>query len=433
MLLRIPRYFPVMLASFLFLLLLFSSKPAAVSASERDFRVEWLYRDSIAGAHPSAVRWLDSGRFLAVYNGYMNPQVMEVTPAGEITWRFTGLQASSARRLPDGSTLLADSGAPGYPMVPRLIQVDPAGRITWEHRFSSRAQAPTSVDLLANGRFLVTTRDRAFELTREGEKGFLLESLALPAPANPQGAFLYLIAARELPSGNILLVDRGIYGRKNGCVVEVTPDGRVVRRIGPLERPADAVLLENGHLRVLELGSFSVQEYDSAGELVDAISYRQLIAELGVSNQWNGFLLPSGHFLLSISHSWGGATAVLEINDNIPRLFIDETEFLPRGDLLMADGRMLAPARELFEMAGLQLYFHEESGRLQAWRGSTNIFLTLEEPFYELRGQVLPMVAAPRLHEGRTYLPVRLLQEAFGMTLTRGPGEKSRRVNITTE
>jgi len=99
-------------------------------------------------------------------------RVIEVDAAGNTTWSLAaGLDfAHSAERLPNGNTLISDTGHD------RVIEVTPAGSIVWNSQTvalsdGSTLSYPNDADWLSAGNYLlITDRDhhRALEIRRDG-------------------------------------------------------------------------------------------------------------------------------------------------------------------------------------------------------------------------------------------------------------------------
>ncbi|MGB9826826.1 MAG: hypothetical protein ACPLRU_09135, partial [Desulfofundulus sp.] len=73
--------------------------------------VEVDYRDDITVNHPYYADQLPGGNLLLTRVGYQSPSVVEIAPDGREVWSYRGVQAAAARRLTNGNTLIADSGA----------------------------------------------------------------------------------------------------------------------------------------------------------------------------------------------------------------------------------------------------------------------------------------------------------------------------------
>ncbi|NLX91871.1 MAG: copper amine oxidase N-terminal domain-containing protein [Firmicutes bacterium] len=420
--------FSTILVLFLIMVLV---PPSGACASEVAARVDWQFRDNVYGAHPTDLVLLDNGNLLMVLNGSSHSRILEVSRDGRIVWSYEGIAANSARRLPNGNTLVADSGAPGYPFFPRVAEIAPGGEIVWEKRFSSRSRAPLMAEPLADGTILVTVRDRVFQLLKEGGEGFSISRAQL---FSGQGRdffgsdALQLVSARQLDSGNLLVIGQQIRGQ--GSVVETTTAGQVVARFTGLEQPVDALRLSDGGTLILDLGSCQVLDYAPSGELRAIRSYRPVISELPVLNQWRGFLLPSRHAFISLIFT-NTQSLVMEINDQLPRVFVDGVEVpLVRGPF-MANSRLMVPLQEICKAAGINLTWGEKDRSWTAQRGNVSLTLFENRQEYLLGGKSWTFPAFPILSGKELYIPIGLLQEAFGMNVRWNAAARTAEISTT--
>ena len=105
----------------------------------------------------------------------------------------------------------------------------------------------------------------------------------------------------------------------------------------------------------------------------------------------------------------------MEINDQLLRVLVDGVEVpLVRGPF-MANSRLMVPLQEICKATGINLT--EGDGRWTASR--ENISLTLFEgrQEYLLGGESWAFPAFPILSGKELYIPIGLLQEAFGMNV----------------
>lgn len=271
---------------------------------------EFEYRDEITFNHPNYVEQLDNGNLLVCRVGYQKPEVVELTPAGQQVWAFSGLQASSAQRLLNGNTLIADSGAPGSPFVPRVIEVTPQGQTIWEYRLPSLTQAPRYAEQLPDGNILITLPFKIIEVTRDKKISW---SYGWGRPVKPgtRGYLANPVQATRLTNGNTLIIDSGLTG---GRVLEITPGKDVVwqygnittygnpaagnnnqqaagsadteNRPGYLKFPTGALRLSDGNTLIADVLSSVLLEVSPAGELVCNLSWKDALSGLPVMNQW---------------------------------------------------------------------------------------------------------------------------------------------------
>ena len=430
----ITMLFPLFLSTIFGIILLlsfclFPSTPAF--ASEAAARVEWQYRDNAYGSHPTDMQLLENGNILMVLNGFNAPGVREINRAGEVVWRYDGVQAASARRLPNGNTLIAVSGAPGHLQWPKVIEVHSSGETTTtRYQLPDRSQMPTCAIPLQSGSILVTLRDRALIVNERGEARTLISGgrlmLSPPGSSTENSSssdtpmLWHLVTARETPSGNILLVDKGIRGRISGQVLEVTPQGRLIRRFNApnqaLKRPVDALRLADGSTLILDLGDYNVHRYAHSGELMESLTFRPVITELPVLNQWRGFLQPNNYFLLSLLYS-NNQSLVVEINDKLPIVLLDDHPLLPKGSAFMAEGRLLVPLRPVLEAVEGSLHRDETDRTWTLIRKAQRVTLQTGSTAYSVDGIPRTLPLAPRLVNDSLYIPITLLRDAFGITV----------------
>ncbi|HAP93460.1 MAG TPA: hypothetical protein DCM26_02400 [Desulfotomaculum sp.] len=258
---------------------------------------ELEYRDEITFNHPNYVEQLDNGNLLVCRIGYRKPEVVELTPAGQQVWSFSGLQASSAQRLSNGNTLIADSGAPGSPFIPRVIEVTPQGQTIWEYRLPSLTQAPRYAEQLPGGNILITLPFKIIEVTRDKKIAWSY-GWGRPVKTGTRGYLANPLQATRLANGNILIVDSGLTG---GRVFEITPGKDIVwqygnqQATGPagtenkpdyLRLPTGALRLLNGNTLIADALSSALLEVSPAGELVCTLSWKDALSGLPVMNQW---------------------------------------------------------------------------------------------------------------------------------------------------
>lgn len=130
------------------------------------------------------------------------------------------------------------------------------GNIVWQH------DAPLSNDLqvLENGNVLFTIGDGVLELDAEGNTVFEYKSDC------------HVFACQRLPDGRTFVGEC-----ENGRLLEISPKGKIVKRISLLPNGMDradmsymrnAVKLGNGHYLVAHYGLECVTEYDGNGRVV---------------------------------------------------------------------------------------------------------------------------------------------------------------------
>ena len=230
---------------------------SAATADERpSYRVLGSDRGEVAIVGPTGdVSWkvgnpsevhdlamLPNGNVMFTTTG---PKVVEMTPEKEIVWSFeskpTGtnkgrVEVHAFQRLPDGRTMIAESGNR------RIIEVDRAGEIVKEvpltvdhpdaHRDTRLARK------LADGHYLVCHEGDG-KVREYDDAGKVVWSYALDLGGRPrapghgtEGHGNEVFGALRLPTGNTLIAT----GNGNR-VIEVRPDGEVVWTLGHDELP----------------------------------------------------------------------------------------------------------------------------------------------------------------------------------------------------
>lgn len=256
--------------------------------------------------HPHYIQKLDNGNYLVCRVGHENPGVFELTPNGAEVWFYKGIIPNSAKRLGNGNTLIADSGAPGKPRTPRVIEVNPQGSIVWQYNLNSLAEAPRYAERLGNGNILITLPFEIREVNpsksvvwrygtgRPGKIG------SLDVLSNP-------VQANRLGNGNTLVVDQGI---NTGRVFEVTPGGKVVWEYRGdkgngkemnLRKPKSATRLSDGTTMIVDRRTDRIIEVDSDAKAVRTYGWQQAVAGLPIMNIWYGQCLENGELLLTMT------------------------------------------------------------------------------------------------------------------------------------
>ncbi len=205
----------------------------------RHGKVEWEVPAKVQ-AHDLAL--LPNGNILMPIS---DTSIVEMTPEKKVVWQYdskpakgyTGkIEVHSFQRLPDGLTLIAESGNR------RLIEVDKDGKIVKEIALQIDNPHPHRdtrlVRKLANGHYLVCHEGDG--TVREYDpKGKVVWSYALDlgdrpsSPGHgPEGHGKDVYGALRLDTGNTLIA----CGNGNR-VIEVNPEGKIVWSIGHDELP----------------------------------------------------------------------------------------------------------------------------------------------------------------------------------------------------
>ncbi|MBC8095460.1 MAG: hypothetical protein H7Y43_06585 [Akkermansiaceae bacterium] len=200
---------------------------------------------------------------------------------GRVVKEFAALEGvTAARRQPNGHTILAGVNLAGVTGVV-VLELDANDREM--HRAIFPGDYVRLIRQTAAGTYLMSCNDRIREGSRDGR--YLREF--------PVEGFYHAWKSLRLPNGN-LIVSAG-YG---AFLVELNPDGQVIRRLGGRDQVPEAVrpffyamfqLLPNGNIVLANwqghgpgFGQSGVQllEFNGAGEIVWQWSKADLISSL---------------------------------------------------------------------------------------------------------------------------------------------------------
>lgn len=368
---------------------------------------EWL--ESSTTAHPNFLSPLPGGGILAVRNGHTGPSVVELDRQGQVVWSYGPVQANSTQRLPNGNTLITESGAPGEPLIPRVVEVNPQGEVVWSYWPGTRADAPRYAERLPGGDTLITTPTRVLQVNQRRQVFWEYGE-----------GFLNAVQATRLSNGNILVVDQGIRG--GARVLEVDAAGQVVWRYGDgtyggeinqLRRPTAAVRMENGNTVIADVGSGRLLEVDLRGKLVRVTGFDEVLSALPVMNRWYARPLADGGVILSLSFTSGRST-ILQVDGRSVRTYLDG-EWLFTESLPVTEGEeVLVPAREFAHALGAEVHW-DSTTRTLTLVGTSTVVAVLGEVEAYLDGQPLQLAVAPRLSGGQALVPLAMLTAATGV------------------
>jgi PQQ-like domain len=208
------------------------------------------------------IAWLENGNLL-LHTG--SAKVVEMTPDKQIVWQYTAaakagydgkVEIHAFQRLPDGLTLVAESGNR------RIVEVDRAGKIVKEVPLVVAKPHPHRdtrlVRKLPTGNYLVCHEGdgvvREYDGSGKVVWSYELDLAGRPrSPGHgPEGHGTELFAALRLASGHTLIA----CGNGNR-VIEVTPAGRIVWSLEQNELPGITLawvttlqVLPSGHIVV---------------------------------------------------------------------------------------------------------------------------------------------------------------------------------------
>jgi hypothetical protein len=202
----------------------------------------WAYvRADIQWAHTA--RRLPNGNTLI--SATEKSRVIEVNPAGDVTWEMTGISyPNEAYRLASGNTLITDK------LGNRVIEVDSSRNMVWSY---GNLSGPHNGNRLANGNTLICDSDRnkVVEVTPTDSVVWQYAT-----------GLSWARCAQRLSNGNTLITDS-----RHNRVIEVDSAGTIVWSLSSgLSLPYQATRLENGHT-IVSTGK-RVIEVDSAGTIV---------------------------------------------------------------------------------------------------------------------------------------------------------------------
>ena len=84
----------------------------------------------------------------------------------------------------------------------------------------------------------------------------------------------------------------------------------------------------------------------------------------------------------------------------------------------ISQGRTLVPVRYLADALGAQTGWDAAAQKVTVTNGSTTAVLSIGSSNLTTDGKVIPMDVAATIVDGRTYLPVRYVAEAFGFNVS---------------
>jgi outer membrane protein assembly factor BamB len=189
--------------------------------------------------------------------------VTEMTPEKKVVWKYEakpkegykgGIEIHSFQRLPDGNTMIAETGNR------RIVEVDKAGKIVKEVPLTVNKpdvhRDTRMVRKLENGNYLVCHEGdgcvREYDETGKVVWTYKLDLAGRPAADGhgPEGHGTAVFGAIRLANGNTMIA-----GGNNNRVLEVDKDGKVVWSIDQKELPGITLawvttleVLPNGNL-----------------------------------------------------------------------------------------------------------------------------------------------------------------------------------------
>ena len=207
--------------------------------------------------------------------------------------------------------------------------ISDSGKIEWSYP----AANCNDIWVLPNGNLLFNTGNGVKEVTRTKEVVFSYESKS------------EIYACQRLPNGNTFIGECN-----SGRLLEISPDGKIVKQINLLPDSVDgghsfmrnARKLQNGHYLVAHYGLDKVCEYDSSGKKILEIPIK--------GGPHSVIRLPNGHTLIACSDH-NGDPRVVEVDSSsiiiwqlsknelpgIELKFMTGMQCLPNGNLVLTN------------------------------------------------------------------------------------------------
>ncbi|MBN2350676.1 MAG: hypothetical protein JXJ22_17700 [Bacteroidales bacterium] len=211
----------------------------------------------------------------------------------------------------------------------KVFIISHEGSVLWDYP----AQRCNDLWVLPNGNLLFNTGNGVKEVTREKEIVFFYESKS------------DIYACQRLPDGNTFIGECN-----SGLLLEVNPQGGIVKKIRLLPDGVDggpyfirnARKLENGNYLVAHYGLDKVSEYDSTGSLIRDIPVN--------GGPHSVIRLPQGNTLIACTDH-NGEPGIVEVDiagnivwqlskDELPGIelkFMTGMECLPNGNLVLTN------------------------------------------------------------------------------------------------
>lgn len=211
----------------------------------------------------------------------------------------------------------------------KVLIISKTGKVEWEYP----AERCNDIWVLPNGNLLFNTGNGVKEVTRKKEVVFSYESKS------------EIYACQRLPNGSTFIGECN-----SGSLLEVSPGGKIVKKIKLLPDSVDgghffmrnARKLENGNYLVAHYGLDKVCEYDSTGRLIRDIPIK--------GGPHSVIRLPNGNTLIACSDH-DGDPRVVEVDtagkitwqltkNELPGIeleFMTGMQILPNGNLVLTN------------------------------------------------------------------------------------------------
>lgn len=206
---------------------------------------------------PCSVQRLNNGNTLIADAGGEDgtgSEVIEVNSAGEIVWRSdNGYRfAHTARRLPGGNTVIADT------TNDRILEVNAFDEIIWSSEHWPNTDLfcyPNNISVMGNERFMVTNRNaNGFVIVDRAGKVEFKSTAELKHPHN----------CEPLADGSFIVADSD-----EDRVRIINTEGETLWQYAEnLRWPRDADLLPNGHVLIADSKNSRLVEVNRDGQTV---------------------------------------------------------------------------------------------------------------------------------------------------------------------
>ncbi len=113
-------------------------------------------------------------------------------------------------------------------------------------------------------------------------------------------------------------------------------------------------------------------------------------------------------------------------------LYVNEKRVYLNNDIVIRDGRTLAPAVQVARLLGVEDISHGKAFQAIFFKTEKDqLFLAVDLKFYQLNTQIFELDSPPTVIDGQTYVPIRVIAESFGYDV--GWNDETRAVVISKE
>ncbi|GAA4845446.1 hypothetical protein GCM10023310_24240 [Paenibacillus vulneris] len=98
-------------------------------------------------------------------------------------------------------------------------------------------------------------------------------------------------------------------------------------------------------------------------------------------------------------------------------VFADEQAAKQEANLdigILVNGSMLVPLRDITDELNAKLTWNDEQKSITLDRAGSSVFMKIDDPQVQVNGQAKTLEVAPRIEGDKTFVPLRLISEAFG-------------------